>query len=62
MALDTDDLEPRIPKPAPLDLDTLSIEELREYIASMEAEIDRVKAVIDSKQGHRSDAEAFFKR
>lgn len=62
MALDTDDLEPRAPKPQPVDLETLSIEELHAYIASMQAEIARVQAVIDTKEGHRNSAEAVFKK
>ena len=46
----------------PLLLDTLGIEELREYIDELKAEIARVEADIGSKQGHRSAADAFFKR
>ncbi|MEJ0017207.1 MAG: DUF1192 domain-containing protein [Acetobacteraceae bacterium] len=41
-------------------LDTLGIEELRDYIAELKAEITRVEADIDRKQGHRSAADAFF--
>jgi len=43
-------------------LDTLGIVELREYIDELKAEIARVEADIDRKQGHRSAADAFFKR
>jgi uncharacterized small protein (DUF1192 family) len=43
-------------------LDTLGIEELREYIDELKTEIARVEADIDRKQGHRSAADAFFKR
>ena len=43
-------------------LDTLSIEELRDYIAELKAEIERVEADIERKQGHRSAADAFFRR
>ena len=43
-------------------LDTLGIEELREYIAELQAEIARVEADIERKQGHRSAADAFFRR
>jgi uncharacterized small protein (DUF1192 family) len=43
-------------------LDTLGIEELRDYIAELREEIARVEADIDRKQGHRSAADAFFKR
>jgi uncharacterized small protein (DUF1192 family) len=43
-------------------LDTLGIEELRDYIAELREEIARVEADIGQKQGHRSAADAFFKR
>ena len=43
-------------------LDSLGIEEMREYIAELKAEIARVEADIDRKQGHRSAADAFFRR
>jgi uncharacterized small protein (DUF1192 family) len=43
-------------------LDTLGIEELRAYIGELREEITRVEADIERKQGHRSAADAFFKR
>jgi uncharacterized small protein (DUF1192 family) len=43
-------------------LDSLGVEELREYIAELKAEIERVEADIQRKQGHRSAADAFFRR
>ncbi len=43
-------------------LDTLGIEELRDYIDELKAEIARVEADIGRKQGHRSAADAFFRR
>jgi len=43
-------------------LDTLGIEELRDYISELKYEIARVEADIDRKQGHRSAADAFFRR
>ena len=46
----------------PLPLDSLGVEELRLYIAELKAEIVRVEANIDRKHGHRSAADAFFKR
>lgn len=65
MALDTDDLEPR-PVPAakapPKDLGVMSVEELKTYIAGLEAEIERARAAIAGKEAHRSAAEALFKR
>ncbi len=61
--MDEDDAPIR--KPARLQklvLDTLGIVELREYIDELKAEIARVEADIERKQGHRSAADAFFKR
>ncbi len=52
-------------KPAvftPLVLDRVSIEELREYIDLLKAEISRVEADIAKKQGAKSAADAFFKK
>ena len=43
-------------------LDTLGVAELREYIDELKAEIARVEADIDRKQGHRSAADAFFRK
>lgn len=45
-----------------LTLDTMGIVELRDYIDELKAEIARVEADIERKQGHRSAADAFFKR
>lgn len=42
-------------------LDTMSVEELRAYIAEMKTEIERVEAAIDAKQSFRSRAESVFK-
>ena len=49
----------RLEKPV---LDTLGIEEMREYISELKAEIARVEADIERKQGHRSAADAFFRK
>ena len=43
-------------------LDTLGVEELRDYIGELKAEIARVEEDIERKQGHRSAADAFFRR
>lgn len=60
--MDLDDLMPRNQKPKPRDLSNLSIGELEEYIAAMEAEIARVREVIRTKRDVRGAAESFFKR
>lgn len=45
-----------------LTLDTLGVEELRDYIAELREEIARVEADIGRKQSHRSAADAFFRK
>jgi uncharacterized small protein (DUF1192 family) len=43
------------------DLELLGFEELEERISVIKTEIERVKAVLESKKGSRADAEALFK-
>jgi uncharacterized small protein (DUF1192 family) len=59
--MDLEELEPRKQTPKPTDLDRMSIEELRDYIASLEAEILRVRAKIEAKKAHLAGAAALFK-
>jgi uncharacterized small protein (DUF1192 family) len=61
-AMDEEDFLPRTAKPAPRDLEPMSIEALHDYIAELEAEIERVRDDIAKKEKHRSGAEAFFKK
>jgi uncharacterized small protein (DUF1192 family) len=42
-------------------LDLLSLSELEQRIALLEAEVSRVKAMIVSKQASKSAADAFFR-
>ncbi len=61
--LNDDDLptiQPKRMQPPVLDL--LGVDELREYIAELQAEIGRVEADIVKKQAHRSAADAFFRK
>ncbi len=60
--MDTDDLEPEKKKPAPKNLEVMSIEALGEYIGEMEAEIARVRDAITAKQGAQTEADRFFKK
>ncbi|MDO8606605.1 MAG: DUF1192 domain-containing protein [Phaeospirillum sp.] len=60
--MDSDDLEPRKKAPALKVLDPMSIEELRDYITGLEAEIVRANEAIKRKESVRAGAEAFFKR
>jgi uncharacterized small protein (DUF1192 family) len=61
-----EDLEPRPARGAPLialareDLDGYSVEDLRERIEGLEAEIARSKAAIDGKSSQRNAADAMF--
>ena len=57
-----EDLIPQRSTPKPKDLTLLGVAELEEYIATLQAEIDRVRAEIAAKQKQRSGAEALFKR
>ena len=59
--MEEDELEPRTLRPKPLDLDTLSIEALNDYIAELEGEIERVRTAIAAKESWRGEAESFFK-
>ena len=59
--MDTDELEPVI-KPKEVDFDTLSIEELNEYIVNLEKEIEKAKNYISSKNKDRLNAEELFKK
>ena len=59
--MDTDELEP-LKKSEKIDFDTLSVEELREYIEELKDEIAKAESFIQSKQGDRLKAEELFKK
>lgn len=59
--MDVDDLEPKHQKPAPKNLDEMSIEALGAYIEEMQVEILRVRAAIAAKEQARDGAESVFK-
>ena len=59
--MDTDELEPVI-KPKEVDFDTLSIEELNEYIVNLKKEIEKAQNYISSKNKDRLNAEELFKK
>lgn len=60
--MDFDDLEPQKKKPAPRDLTPMSVEELGDYIAELEAEILRARDAIKAKQSVRAGADALFRK
>ena len=60
--MDTDDLEPEKKKPAPKNLDVMSIEALTEYISELETEITRVRVAITGKESAQAAAKTFFKK
>jgi uncharacterized small protein (DUF1192 family) len=64
MVFDPDEDAPKRPpqRLVPLVLDRFSVAELRAYIDELRAEIARAEADIERKQGHRSAAEAFFRK
>ena len=59
--MDTDDLEP-VKKPKITDFDTLSIEELEEYIEELKDEIKKAQNFIESKEKDKVNAESLFKK
>lgn len=59
--MDTDDLEPPRKKSPPKDLSRMSIGDLKDYIAELQAEIARAEAAIANKDKARAGAAAFFK-
>jgi uncharacterized small protein (DUF1192 family) len=60
--MDIDELEPRKQSPKPKDLSIYSVEELRQYIALLKAEIARAEAMLERKDAHKDAASAFFKK
>ncbi len=60
---DFDDLEPRGPnkKPTLRNLEPMSIDELRDYIERLKAEIARVEAQIAAKKNQAKGAASLFK-
>ena len=56
-----DDLPKKKVKEFPCNLDTLSVQELEEYIQELEGEIERVRQDITRKKTSQDAAAAFFK-
>lgn len=60
--MEMDDLEPRSKKPPPKNLQLMDIAELEEYIEGLQTEIERARAMIQSKKAVRAGADALFKK
>jgi uncharacterized small protein (DUF1192 family) len=60
--MDDEDARPRQKRIAPVDLDPMSVAEMNDYIAALEAEIARVRANIAAKEKHRHGADALFRK
>ena len=58
---DEDEPKPPLRRVTPLPLDPLGVAELRDYIAELQVEIARAEAAISRKEGHRGDAEGYFR-
>jgi uncharacterized small protein (DUF1192 family) len=56
-----EDAPRRAPGFVPPVLDGWDVEELKNYIARLQAEIGRAEAAIAKKQAHRGAADAFFR-
>ncbi len=56
-----DDLEPRKPKKTLKKLDSMSVDELEDYIAELKEEIQRTEVEIGRKKAHMNAASTLFK-
>jgi len=59
--MDADDLEPRKTRVAAVNLETMSIEALEDYVGDLEAEIVRARETIATKRKARSAADSVFR-
>jgi uncharacterized small protein (DUF1192 family) len=57
-----DDLEPQKQTKKLRPLDDMSVDELKEYIANLQAEIARVEVAMKAKQSHMAAMDALFKK
>ena len=58
---DEDGPKPKLRRVTAIPLDPLSVAELRDYIAELQVEIARAEAAITRKEGHRGEADRFFR-
>ncbi len=60
--MDDDELKPKLQEWPPKTLDHLSLEALEAYAQALQAELARVKRIVESRGKQRAAADAFFKR
>jgi uncharacterized small protein (DUF1192 family) len=58
--MNPDDLDPPRSTLKPLDLQQMSVGELKDYIAALEAENKRAREMIAKKEAHKSGIESLF--
>ena len=58
--MDSDEIDSPRPSIEPKDLQSMSIEELKKYVLSLQHEITRAENTITNKKSHRSGAECLF--
>jgi uncharacterized small protein (DUF1192 family) len=59
--MDIEELDPKVPKKAPKNLEPMAIAELEDYIEKLKAEIARVEAQIAAKKKQQTGAASLFK-
>lgn len=62
MAFDLEDLDPKQKKSQPRNLDSMNIDDLKDYVAVLKVELARVEEKIKAKQSHAAAAASFFKK
>jgi uncharacterized small protein (DUF1192 family) len=58
--INPDELEPKRPSAKPRDLQQMSVQELEDYIVSLEEEMVRADEMIQKKLAHKNGIEALF--
>jgi uncharacterized small protein (DUF1192 family) len=59
--MDFEDLEPQKQSKKPKPLDNMSVADLKDYIAALQAEITRAEAAMKAKQAHLEAMNSLFK-
>jgi len=59
--INPDDLDPPRVIEKPVDMQMMSVSDLKDYIDSLKAEIARAQNMIEKKEAHKSGADSLFK-